>query len=352
MLSSWISYASTTSISGYSSTSGLIGTRSFGDQDTAVRRSRLSKVLDEAIKRAAEAWGNEFAAAARPLEVLPGHRIGAIESALRKLAHWCSDAAAFADKKTEQLAMKVGEARTDGGTRDVTLIDFGSVGIVEKSLRRLLIPLLIAISNEDDAVATDLVLLICGHGEALNKAALQRDIGVVITRVHNSPTHENIFRLLLDALRRHRLAIPPSLLLVLRTLGSLEGTLRLLQPDYDLTRRGLELAPGTALRRISVHDMMMTVQSQGAVLVEGGEDLRGAPKSARLRSFASLEDDELELVAKTCGELSSQGFRRDPRFVPVLVIGDPQNGPARGVDAAVPNKMDDMWGLFAAEPIE
>ncbi|HVL15408.1 MAG TPA: tubulin-like doman-containing protein, partial [Gemmata sp.] len=91
----------------------LIGTRSFGDQDTAVRRSRLSKVLDEAIKRSAEAWGNEFAAAARPLEVLPGHRIGAIESALRKLAHWCSDAAAFADKKTEQLAMKVGEARTD-----------------------------------------------------------------------------------------------------------------------------------------------------------------------------------------------------------------------------------------------
>lgn len=190
----------------------------------------------------------------------------------------------------------LGDAREDGAAREVTLIDFGSVGIVEKSLRRLLIPLLIAISNEDDAVTTDLVLLICGHGESLNKAALQRDIGVVITRVHNSPTHENIFRLLLDALRRHRLAIPPSLLLVLRTLGSLEGTLRLLQPDYDLTRRGLELAPATALRRISMHDMLLTAQSQGAVLIEGARrlsrriesisrDLDSGTFSVRVRMF-------------------------------------------------------------------
>jgi ubiquinone biosynthesis protein len=56
------------------------------------------------------------------------------------------------------------------------------VGIVEKSLRRLLAPLLIAIANDDDTVATDLVLLICGHGDSLRKSALQRDIGVVITR--------------------------------------------------------------------------------------------------------------------------------------------------------------------------
>jgi ubiquinone biosynthesis protein len=157
----------------------------------------------------------------------------------------------------------------EGGQRPVTLIDFGSVGIVEKSLRRLLVPLLVAIANEDDAVATDLVLLICGYGESLRKDALQRDIGVVITRVRNSPSNENIFRLLVDALRRHRLAIPPSLLLILRTLGSLEGTLRVLQPGYDLTRRGLELAPITALRQLSVRDLALTVESQGAAFVEG-----------------------------------------------------------------------------------
>src|SRR6478735_6404523 len=153
-------------------------------------------------------------------------------------------------------------AASDGRERPVTLIDFGSVGIVEKSLRRMLVPLLVAIANEDDAVATDLVLLMCGYGESLRKEALQRDIGIVVTRVRNSPANENIFRLLVDALRRHRLAIPPSLLLILRSLGSLEGTLRVLQPGYDLTRRGLELAPITALRQLSARDLALTVESQ------------------------------------------------------------------------------------------
>jgi hypothetical protein len=91
----------------------LIGNRPSGDLETAVRRSRLNKLLEEAIKRVADSWGNEFAESTRSLEEAPGHRIGAIEAALRKLAAWCNNAAAFADKKVEQLGVNVGQARTD-----------------------------------------------------------------------------------------------------------------------------------------------------------------------------------------------------------------------------------------------
>src|SRR5207237_476400 len=71
------------------------------------------RLKPDAIQRTSEAVGNEFSAAVRPLEVLPGHRIGAVESAFRKLAHWCSEAGAFADRKTDQIGVKVGQARTD-----------------------------------------------------------------------------------------------------------------------------------------------------------------------------------------------------------------------------------------------
>jgi len=91
----------------------LIGNRPSGDLETAVRRSRLNKLLEEAIKRVADSWGNEFAESTRGLEEAPGHRIGAIEAALRKLSAWCNNAAAFADKKVEQLGVNVGQARTD-----------------------------------------------------------------------------------------------------------------------------------------------------------------------------------------------------------------------------------------------
>ncbi|HEV3384470.1 MAG TPA: tubulin-like doman-containing protein, partial [Gemmata sp.] len=91
----------------------LIGTRPTGEQDSTVRRSRLSKVMDESIKRAADAWGNEFSEAVRPLEVFPGHRLGAIEAALRKLIAWCADMATLVDKKVQQLGVKSSQARTD-----------------------------------------------------------------------------------------------------------------------------------------------------------------------------------------------------------------------------------------------
>ena len=64
----------------------FIGTRPNSDLDSTVRRGRLSKALDEAVRRVAEAWGNEFAEQARPLEEHPGPRIAAVESALRRLA--------------------------------------------------------------------------------------------------------------------------------------------------------------------------------------------------------------------------------------------------------------------------
>jgi hypothetical protein len=91
----------------------LIGNRPSGDLETAVRRSRLNKLLEDAIKRVADSWGNEFAELTRGLEEQPGHRLGAIEVALQKLTSWCNNAAAFAEKKVEQLGVKVGQARTD-----------------------------------------------------------------------------------------------------------------------------------------------------------------------------------------------------------------------------------------------
>jgi serine/threonine protein kinase len=91
----------------------LIGTRPLGEHDSTVRRSRLSKVLEEAIKRVADAWGNEFFAASRPQEEHPGHRIAAVEATLRKFGAWCSEAATHADKKTEHLAVKGGQCLTD-----------------------------------------------------------------------------------------------------------------------------------------------------------------------------------------------------------------------------------------------
>lgn len=184
-----------------------------------------------------------------------------------------------------------------GQDGEVTLIDFGAVGVLERSMRRLLLPLLIGMANEDDVAVTDVALLICGPpsdefgGEPFNATALQRDIGVILTRLHNARADENIFRLFVDVLRRNRMALPPSLLLVFRTLASLEGTLRKLVPDYDMVARALEIAPRMALSLVSPRGAMLSAQTWTALL---GEQAIRLPR--RLESLTrSLDDGTLEV---------------------------------------------------------
>ena len=89
----------------------LIGSRPTNENDSTVARSRLSKVLEDAIKRAAEVWANEFSAECRALEELPGHRMGMVEAALKKLSRWCVDAAGDLEKKGEPVGTKTQRAR-------------------------------------------------------------------------------------------------------------------------------------------------------------------------------------------------------------------------------------------------
>ena len=180
---------------------------------------------------------------------------------------------------------------------EVALIDFGAVGMLEASMRRLLVPLLTAIAADDDQAATDIVLLLCEPDPAgADQAALQRDVGAIITRVRNAPAGEDVFRLLLDTLRHHRLAMPPSLLLVFRTLGSLEGSLRRVYPGYDMVGQALTRAPHFARSMLSLRTAALSAQTQ---LVLALEQVRRVPRrlenisrsleqgtfSVRLRSF-------------------------------------------------------------------
>ncbi|SDQ89473.1 ubiquinone biosynthesis protein [Microbacterium sp. cf332] len=159
----------------------------------------------------------------------------------------------------------------------VALIDFGSVGVVERSLRRLLLPLLVALHNEDDSGATDAVLmLVKPRADAdLDIGALQHDIGVILTRMHNSRADQHLFAALIEVLRRHRLALPPGLLLAFRTLGAVEGTLRRLDPDYDMIKRALSRAPHYALHLGDPRAAAMTAQVQAQL---GLERLRELPR--------------------------------------------------------------------------
>lgn len=91
----------------------IIGSRPLAENEVTVRRSRLNKALDEAIKRVALMWGNEFTEVTRHLEEHPGHRLAAVEAALKRIAGLCDDAAVAVERRLQAFGVKCRQARTD-----------------------------------------------------------------------------------------------------------------------------------------------------------------------------------------------------------------------------------------------
>lgn len=165
--------------------------------------------------------------------------------------------------------------RPDG---QVTLIDLGSLGVLERSTRRILIAMMSAMAAEDDIALTDLLLMITGEpadGGDPDRAGLQREIGVVLTRMRNGRSGTGVFADVIDVLRGHRLSMPPALILVFRTLASLEGTLRQLVPDYDMVERALARTPYFVTMSVRPGEIAADARVQAQVVVE---QLRRLPR--------------------------------------------------------------------------
>lgn len=135
-------------------------------------------------------------------------------------------------------------------TKDgLALLDFGSVGRLDRPVRMALVMLLHAVERQDSIAATDALLDLLDRPADLDDRALEQEIGGLIVRFGSGCApggSASMFAELLSLVVRHGFRVPPQLAAVFRTLGTLEGTLRLLDPDIDLvavTRaRGSELA--------------------------------------------------------------------------------------------------------------
>lgn len=128
----------------------------------------------------------------------------------------------------------------------VGLLDFGSVGRLDAASRRNLGLLLWAVDADDPGLATDAVLELLDHDDSLDERVLERTMGTLITRVRGGATggsmafFQQVLRVVLD----QGLGVPRNIAMALRSLGSLEGTLKILHPQLDLIGSARELARG------------------------------------------------------------------------------------------------------------
>lgn len=126
------------------------------------------------------------------------------------------------------------------------LLDYGSVGRLDASMRRNLGLLLWSVDADDPALATDAVLELLDHGGRVDERELQRSLGMLITRMRSGGTGSSLafFQLLLRVVLDQGLSVPRSIAMALRSLGALEGTLKIVNPDLDLISTARDLSRG------------------------------------------------------------------------------------------------------------
>ncbi len=121
----------------------------------------------------------------------------------------------------------------------IGLIDFGMVGVVDERTRGQLARLLLAVTSQDADRLVDAILEFGVSRGRVDRVRLRRDLGHLVSRYYGQSLGEVTFGSLLgDALavvRRHRLQLPSSLALLLKTMVMDEGLGVRLDPTFRLT---------------------------------------------------------------------------------------------------------------------
>ncbi|HEY6748112.1 MAG TPA: AarF/UbiB family protein [Mycobacteriales bacterium] len=187
---------------------------------------------------------------------------------------------------------------TDGR---LALLDFGSVGRLDLTVRAALQQLLLAVDRGDPVAVSDALLEVVPRPDEIDAAALERAVGVVLAR-HLGPGSVPGMRMFADLVRivaGFGLAVPPAVAAVFRALATGEGTLTQLAPGFDVVAEARRFAAErlaeqwrTASPRQLVTDELVTLLPMLRRLPRRLDRILAAAEGGRLAVNVRLFADE------------------------------------------------------------
>jgi ubiquinone biosynthesis protein len=181
------------------------------------------------------------------------------------------------------------------------LLDFGSVGRLDASLRSALQRLLLALDRGDPLAASDALLEVTLRPDEIDQERLERAIGQFMARYLGPGTSPGV-RMFTDLFRivsEYGLSVPPEVAAVFRALATLEGTLGRLAPGFNLVSQArsfagryaaVELEPAAA--RQTVGEELATLLPMLRRLPRRVERIASAAEHGRLSVHVRLLADE------------------------------------------------------------
>jgi ubiquinone biosynthesis protein len=142
----------------------------------------------------------------------------------------------------------------------VGFLDFGRVSSISERDRNLAAQLFVALAQEDEVQAADVVAEICRSGPELDIQGLRQDMSSIIGKYSSGGVGDvdsaAAMNDLLDMIRVRGLRMPAEFTMLFNTLGVLQGVVLELDPGLNLTEVGVPYAKKIIEEHLSPHNLM------------------------------------------------------------------------------------------------
>ncbi|MGM7666914.1 ABC1 kinase family protein [Microbacterium sp. A93] len=192
----------------------------------------------------------------------------------------------------------------EGQDTRLGLLDFGAVGRLDPRSQQQLVMIFAAIDRNDTRLLSDSLIELLGRPEDLDERRLEREVGELLVRYRGGTrggSASRIFGSLMGLILGHRFEVPQAVAAAMRSLGGMEGTLGLIDPDLELVNAAREIGADLLKSRFSPGSLK---ESATTALLEAlpivsqlprrvnriADDLQGGRISINMRLLAHEND--------------------------------------------------------------
>ncbi len=124
----------------------------------------------------------------------------------------------------------------------VWLLDFGSVGRLDAIERDAMRGIVLGVATNDPSLLARAARDLAGNPGSIDLRALEADLAGSLSQLEGGGVDPRLIGQVLGVMQRHGMNVPPSMTLLARALLTLEGTLKQLEPTFNLGNESKSLA--------------------------------------------------------------------------------------------------------------
>ena len=219
----------------------------------------------------------------------------------------------------------------------IAFIDFGIVGRVNRQMRERLAAAVQAIWRHDPERLAEIVIAVATPQRPVDMAELARDLEEILDAYGNVAIGDlslaNVFAAAADAVSRHRLKFPADLLLLIKSLVTIEGVGRQLDPSFKMVQHAAPVVERLAEQEHSAGAIALRMADAGRDAIDIAQALpRNLAEIAR-----KVRGDRLQIqfVHKNLDYFVREMDRSSNRVSFAIVIGAIVIGSAVVVHAGI-----------------